>query len=283
MEQLEQATAAIADGKDKEAQMLLAQILKADPQNVEAWVLLSQVAASPEQAQIFLERAARIDPTNEMVQERFAAMRTPPDEAPAPMEAPAVEATEEEAFDQVETEPVEAEPADLEQVVEEEAVFMMEEEEDTPDDLPVIPVSTDPMDFEAQAEGDTLPPWLEGEEEYLALGAATNGGNGEALAEDLAVKSDVDLPDWLREEPVELWDEDQPDAPEDEPVSEPSMVAEDIVKPLSKEDVAASKKRPEKKQKSSVQRSAILEWAIAGFAILLFLILIFILFGGALF
>jgi hypothetical protein len=64
-----------------------------------------------------------------------------------------------------------------------------------------LPVSDKMDDFLAQAEADSLPPWLAGEEGALA---ASFPPAGELPQVDLLGEPE-DLPDWLQEEPAQEW------------------------------------------------------------------------------
>lgn len=203
MEELQKAAQAIAAGNKAEANLLLARVIKADPNNVEAWILLSESAATPQQAETFLKRALLVDPDNEAARARLAAHQGVPAtttlaepviqaESPTPPKAPAGEEAPIAPAPPVEAEvPVEAEaPAEAEADSAAEAATA----------VPIMPVSQDPFDFEAQAEAKTLPPWLVGEEMYLASSEAAV----EAVAEP-PIQPEVEVPDWLKEEPSETW------------------------------------------------------------------------------
>lgn len=56
-------------------------------------------------------------------------------------------------------------------------------------DPPALPISTDPFDFDAQAEGDTLPEWMADEE--MPMTAAV-------LADEATTAEEMEIPDWLR-------------------------------------------------------------------------------------
>lgn len=75
---LQEAITATRAGNKKEAQLLLAQNLKADPDNVQSWYLLSMLVDSPEKQAVYLSKALTLDPTHEKVQARLATLQTAP-------------------------------------------------------------------------------------------------------------------------------------------------------------------------------------------------------------
>lgn len=143
MAMLAKAKEAVEAGDHKKAQVALANLLKSDPENVEAWVLLSDIAPTGEQKDRFLQRASRLDPQHTEVLQR------------------------------VQSEIEQKEPTST------------------------LPVSDTPLDFVAQAEGNTIPSWLA--DQAPADLAATV-----PLAEP-EVTEQVDTPSWLQESPDEEW------------------------------------------------------------------------------
>lgn len=280
MEQLQQAEAAIAAGNKQEAYLLLARVLKQDQKNVEAWLLLSQVAASSEQERLFLDKAARIDPQNEAVQARLAALGTPEEAVVElkPEETEPATAVPDEALVEVELE--ETEPAT---VMPEEAVVELESAETErttavpEEDAFAMPISEDPLDYEAQAQGETLPPWLAGEEplEFAEeVDAETTVTEAEAI-ETMAIAADEDVPGWLQDEPEESWlaEPTEPTIPD-----EPEPAVEEEIQPEKADETQPAPQPAKSKAKPSARRGSLLEWAIAGFAIVVFLLLIYFLF-----
>lgn len=61
-EALDRATASSVGGRREEARDLLLDVLASDPANLEAWLRLAELAASPERAALYYQRAAAIDP-----------------------------------------------------------------------------------------------------------------------------------------------------------------------------------------------------------------------------
>ncbi len=63
---LQLAIQALDSGDVKHAQLLLAGMLKADPRDVRAWVLMAEAQTDPKRRQECLDRALQIDPYNEI-------------------------------------------------------------------------------------------------------------------------------------------------------------------------------------------------------------------------
>ena len=68
-EQFQQAVVASRAGQIKEAQFLLAQSLQEEPDNADAWLLLSQLVDSKEKQQEYLAKAVALDPEHELANE----------------------------------------------------------------------------------------------------------------------------------------------------------------------------------------------------------------------
>lgn len=67
-ELLDRAMAASQGGRKEEARDLLVDTLAMDPGYLEAWLRLAELAASPERAALYYQRAAAIDPRSLRVQ-----------------------------------------------------------------------------------------------------------------------------------------------------------------------------------------------------------------------
>lgn len=93
--QLKQAIAATRSGKKKEAQILLTQILEADPRNVQAWYLLSLLVDSGSKQRAYLQKVVALDPTHEKAQARLAELEMAETAVPAPSAPPMPPAEEE--------------------------------------------------------------------------------------------------------------------------------------------------------------------------------------------
>ncbi|MBK6327839.1 MAG: hypothetical protein IPF56_18165 [Chloroflexi bacterium] len=75
-QKLQQAIVAARSGDNKKAQYLLSQSLQEDPENTQAWYLLSLLVDSEEKQITYLNRALAIDPNHEKAQEKLAALTT---------------------------------------------------------------------------------------------------------------------------------------------------------------------------------------------------------------
>ncbi len=100
--QLQQARESLAKGDQALAQALAAAVLQEEPQNGEAWFLLSE-ATEGERKAIFLKKAGKLAPDNEEIQARLYELTAPPStpvvtSEPEPLPA-AVEADPWDDFD----------------------------------------------------------------------------------------------------------------------------------------------------------------------------------------
>lgn len=71
-QRLQQAIASARSGKEKEAQFLLTQLLKDNPEEVHAWFLLSHLVDSEQKQLAYLKKAVAIDPNHEKAAARLA-------------------------------------------------------------------------------------------------------------------------------------------------------------------------------------------------------------------
>lgn len=75
-ERLAQAIAAARHGQKKEAQFLLTQLLKDNPEEAQGWFLLSHLVDDSAQKQAFLQKVLAIDPTHEKAQHALENLTT---------------------------------------------------------------------------------------------------------------------------------------------------------------------------------------------------------------
>ena len=165
-EELQAAMAAIKAEDVEGAKLMLARLLQEEPDNVAAWVLLSKLAETKVQKAAFLRKILAIEPDHAYARQELAALQETGGDAEmsaAAERTPAAPVPYEEA-DEVEQEAESEEKGQPEEQVE------------------ALPISTDPFDYEAQAEGDTLPPWMADEEVILEAPkpAATSTSGEEA-------------------------------------------------------------------------------------------------------
>ncbi len=71
-QRLQQAIASARSGKEKEAQFLLTQLLKDNPEEVHAWFLLSHLVDSEQKQLAYLKKAVAIDPNHEKAAARLS-------------------------------------------------------------------------------------------------------------------------------------------------------------------------------------------------------------------
>ena len=212
-EELQQAFAAIKSGREDQARVLLAQMLKDDPEYVPGWVLLSKLAPNNLQKAAFLEKILALDPDHAYarqqmealgagvaaapepevdladLEEELSAFEETPVVAPPQIQVYDVEPTAEEEMPEPAWEEFEAEEAP-------EAAFEPAEPEAAAEEARLqMPISEDPNDFDAQAAAESLPPWLAEDE---ALLAAEAGGDEPGEAERMP--PEPELPDWLKED-----------------------------------------------------------------------------------
>jgi hypothetical protein len=152
-QQLQEAVTAARAGETETAQRLLASILEENPDEVQAWFLLSHLVDSETKQMAYLKKVVALDPAHAKARQRLGQLQ-----AGATMAAA-------------------------------EAVS--------------LPISTDPFDYEAQSEGDTIPDWMAGDEAAITA----------VLADEFAADKEerLDIPDWLQ---ISLDEEDEEEAGE---------------------------------------------------------------------
>lgn len=99
--QLQQAREALAGNNPQLAQALVAAVLQDDPQNGEAWFLLSE-ATEGERKLIFLKKANKLDPDNSEIQARLdelTGVTRQVEPAPEPEPEPVWDEPEDDAWD----------------------------------------------------------------------------------------------------------------------------------------------------------------------------------------
>jgi len=77
-QKLQQAIAAARSGNNKKAQYLLTQTLQENPEETQAWYLLSLLVDSPEKQITYLNRVLELNPAHEKAQEKLAALTAVP-------------------------------------------------------------------------------------------------------------------------------------------------------------------------------------------------------------
>jgi ferric-dicitrate binding protein FerR (iron transport regulator) len=140
-QKFQEAVAAARAGEKETAQHLLIDILEENPDETQAWFLLSHLVDAEEKQATYLKKVVALDPTHAKARQRLGQLR-------------AKQATAEIATDP-----------------------------------PALPISTDPFDFDAQAEGDTLPEWMADEEMPMTTAV---------LADQATAAEEMEIPDWLK-------------------------------------------------------------------------------------
>ncbi|MDT8304996.1 MAG: hypothetical protein RRC07_03585 [Anaerolineae bacterium] len=294
-EELEQAFAAIKNGEEEQARVLLAQMLKDDPDYVPGWVLLSKLAPNRIQKAAFLDKILALDPDHVYARQEMEALEagvsTMPETEPASESESEIVAAEVAEVDALagaaEAAPVEAPPdaaevtpaaglpsadeADTapEFVAEEGQVDLVEEPEEpakaiTAEEEARTPISADPLDYEAQASGDTLPPWL-AEDEALLIDELA----GEETGDEGHMPAEPDLPEWLKEEPATEW----PD--EDKPAGGAVRLREETAAPARERPVAPRERLP------AAPATGAPSWLLPALAVALVIVFILLIYFGA--
>ncbi len=277
MEQLAKAAAAIEAGNMSEAHVLLAQAIKADPNDVDAWLLLSQTAGSAEQKKTFLKRALIVDPDNETARQRLAELDVSVEPAPvvtAADESPAEEPPQAEDAGRVApTDAAIPQVAGIEEPVTPPSLELADTIIVGAPEVTLVPASTpaetvaepnaiapietfaDPFDFDSQEE--EVPDWLLGEvvaaeavAETAAESAASDAGEDTMLVEEKPATITAEV----KEEPA--------------PTPQPAAAAAPAQ--------AVGKAEAKKPARPSAEW---LEWVIAALVLLLFLTIIFLIAG----
>jgi DNA-binding response OmpR family regulator len=90
---LQQAITAIKAGDREKGRQLLTQVIKADPRNEAAWLWMTEVVERDVDRIMCLRNALKINPNNDAVKKRLAALEQPSAPPPAPQAEAAPERT----------------------------------------------------------------------------------------------------------------------------------------------------------------------------------------------
>lgn len=240
-EKLQQAIVATRAGQKKKAQFLLTETLKENPEEVQAWFLLSHLVDSERKQIAYLEKAIALDPGHDKARQRLTQLKA-------------------------------AEPTTPEPIVEEEAPAT--EITAAPD---ILPVSEESMDVVTQEKGDTLPDWLADEAEHLHLDETTAEEQAEdALATTLEQADMPDVPDWVQEPVDEQWPAGESAPLEEElpPAKEPEM------QPATETPAAVPTQPPSSRQVQQSQETYLTRILIGlvVIAIIVFFVLLYVVF-----
>lgn len=228
-DKLRNALVAAREGDEARARLILAEYLRAEPNNVAAWVLLSKLAASDVQKAAFLRKVLELDPQHAYARQALQELG----QAPAPVistPAASVEERDEPAL------PVDALPQPVqepttpyhEEVLAEErpaaddgidddlfedffaqpSLRAEEFEEQVATEEPDWDVSDESDDFDVQAGGGSIPPWVDVDSTMLE----TPSSPASAPEADLSIADNDELPEWLREEGADDWLDEETEA-----------------------------------------------------------------------
>ncbi|MFW6097213.1 MAG: hypothetical protein ACOC9Z_04020 [Chloroflexota bacterium] len=203
-EVLRDALEAAKSGNQDEARVMLAEYLRREPDNVPAWVLLSKLAKSPVQKAAFLRKVLDIDPDHAYARQALEELG----QAPAPVvnaaaEPPAEEAPEEEVSEQPAAQEPAPEPVLPEEHAEVDETAQALEVEETVEPLEdEWPVSEGEMDYDEQAAGETLPPWMSADETMIESEPAERAA--EPAVSEPAQGEEEEYPEWLRDEEADV-------------------------------------------------------------------------------
>ncbi len=134
-QKLKQAIAATRAGQSKDAQVLLTQVLQENPNNTQAWYLLSLLVDSPTKKQAYLKKVVALEPTHEKAQQALAQLQQEVEmaveETAVPTPAPVLPAADEEPIPDwlAGTQPVVTEPTP-------ETATFSEAAPDSPEEIP---------------------------------------------------------------------------------------------------------------------------------------------------
>ena len=214
-DKMSQAIAAARSGQSQKAQALLAQILKADQSNVNAWFLLSHLVDDPAKKTAFLKRILALDPSHQKAQQALTVLEPKPEPVeelatvgaepqraavPEPQPQPVI-ATSDPIPNVAEEPDIDKEAA----IEEQETAYNLEDgEEETAVPMPIISSESD--DLLAQADSNTLPSWLQEDDEILTPEDLA----AEALPDFTDSVAIEDLPDWLTKTNIDDWTAEKP-------------------------------------------------------------------------
>lgn len=316
-DQLKEALAAIKNGEEERARIVLAQMLKEEPDSTAGWILLSKLAQTEVQKVAFLHKVLALDPTNEYatvelallegeeeVEERTEPVVAATEAAPAAAETADMETADMETADMKTVEAEAVGPAGESEVV----VVETETEATPPEPVPVPEPDSVPVEAEADEEEPIAAPATElparvfdAEEEEEEEGAVTVYEQAPASEEsfDFDVEAEAEtLPPWLADDdelaqeptaevatppPAELpdWLEEEPEAEwrQEEPEEEitPATPVVERVEKEKRAPKAAASVRP--KPQPAAERSSVMSLAVIGLGILLVVIFLVLIYA----
>lgn len=144
-----------------------------------------------------------------------------------------------------------------------------------------VPISDDPFDYLAQAEGSTLPNWLAQDAPALQLDKVGARVNPEEMAQETAVtspSSGQELPDWLQSDASPAWVvQEQPTqvSPFAEPAAaKPSPKPKPKPTPKPKPQSAAPQKKGQKRLRTKQEKKSQLNLALGALMVIMILVIL---------
>jgi hypothetical protein len=185
-EKLQQAITASRTGQKREAQHLLTQLLKENPQEAQGWFLLSHLVDSEQKQVAYLSKTVALNPAHEKARQRLERLTAPV--LGIPFSPPSAGKPTPEAAD-----------------------------------LTALPISSSELDFLEQEKGETVPDWM-ADDVIDQVGPVTAEAAPTIItpSPDVTV---TDLPDWLQQGVDDTWAErqtagEEPAPPMPEPTAE---------------------------------------------------------------
>lgn len=197
-DKMSQAIAAARSGQSQKAQVLLAQILKDDQANINAWFLLSHLVDAPKKKTAFLKRVLALDPQHTQAQNALTELEKPPVVETPPVPEP-------EPITEPEPKPTPIIEEALPEIEEQETAYNLDEPQ--AQEIPAPITSFEEEDLLSQAEGGSLPDWLTTEEDDVLT---PEDLAAEALPDFTDSVAIEDLPDWLTKTNIEDWTAEKP-------------------------------------------------------------------------
>lgn len=148
-----------------------------------------------------------------------------------------------------------------------------------------VAISDDPLDFLAQAEGDSLPEWLADDSDALQLdrvAIGTSSAQAATQAATTAVSADDSLPDWLQEDVGSSWEQPEAATAVNQPTtaeksSSPAKSKSAEKRPSTKGKKVA-KPQPKSPQQQAAQLNLLLGLMVVALIIITMVLLYYILF-----
>lgn len=240
-QKLQQAIVSTRAGNKRDAQLLLTDVLKENPGEVQAWFLLSNLVDSEPKQVAYLNKVLSLDPHHELAQYQLARLTAVPAATPV-------------------SEPV----TKIETAV-----------------APPVVVSHDPRDFDAQAQGDTVPSWMvaEGYVPSTTPPPTTSKTQPKPQAEP------EKLPDWLQTPVASTWTEPTPakvapttpakTAVSTTPVKTAPAKTAPVQPVPAKTTAPTAVKKPDPKKKKQQQQLDLVLYLLVAFAILIIILIIY--------